>query len=168
MDIQVIVNQMIILFLVMIIGYIANKSGILDQTQNQKMSSLVLNITSPGLILSSVRAPTNGSLSSVIQIFLISIAIYMVLPIMGILLSRILKVPKEDRNLYQFMTIFSNIGFMGYPVIQSIFGDEALFFASICNLVFNLVCYSYGVYLISGSGKLSFDFKQLINPGIIF
>ena len=79
MDIQVIVNQMIILFLVMIIGYIANKSGILDQTQNQKMSSLVLNITSPGLILSSVRAPTNGSLSSVIQIFLISIAIYMVL-----------------------------------------------------------------------------------------
>ena len=108
MDIQVIVNQMIILFLVMIIGYIANKSGILDQTQNQKMSSLVLNITSPGLILSSVRAPTNGSLSSVIQIFLISIAIYMVLPIMGILLSRILKVPKEDRNLYQFMTIFSN------------------------------------------------------------
>ena len=92
----------------------------------------------------------------------------MVLPIMGILLSRILKVPKEDRNLYQFMTIFSNIGFMGYPVIQSIFGDEALFFASICNLVFNLVCYSYGVYLISGSGKLSFDFKQLINPGIIF
>ena len=157
MDIQVIVNQMIILFLVMIIGYIANKSGILDQTQNQKMSSLVLNITSPGLILCSV-----------IQIFLISIAIYMVLPIMGILLSRILKVPKEDRNLYQFMTIFSNIGFMGYPVIQSIFGDEALFFASICNLVFNLVCYSYGVYLISGSGKLSFDFKQLINPGIIF
>ena len=161
MDIQVIVNQMIILFLVMIIGYIANKSGILDQTQNQKMSSLVLNITSPGLILSSVRAPTNGSLSSVIQIFLISIAIYMILPIVGILLSRILKVPKEDRNLYQFMTIFSNIGFMGYPVIQSIFGDEALFFASICNLVFNLVCYSYGVYLISGSGKLSFDFKQL-------
>ena len=66
------------------------------------------------------------------------------------------------------MTIFSNIGFMGYPVIQSIFGDEALFLASICNLVFNLVCYSYGVYLISGSGKLSFDFKQLINPGIIF
>ena len=168
MDIQVIVNQMIILFLVMIVGYIANKAGILDQTQNQKMSSLVLNVTSPGLILSSVRTPTNGSLSSVIQIFLISIAIYMVLPIMGILLSRILKVPKEDRNLYQFMTIFSNIGFMGYPVIQSIFGSEALFFAAICNLVFNLVCYSYGVYLISGSGKLSFDFKQLINPGIIF
>ncbi|MFR1932390.1 MAG: AEC family transporter [Clostridioides difficile] len=88
------------------------------------MSSLVLNITSPGLILSSVRAPTNGSLSSVIQIFLISIAIYMVL-LLWEFYFRGFKVPKEDRNLYQFMTIFSNIGFMGYPVIQSIFGDEA-------------------------------------------
>ena len=168
MDIQVILNQMIILFLIMVIGYITNKAGILDQTQNQKMSSLVLNVTSPALILSSVRTPTNGSLNSVIQIFLISIAIYMLLPIVGILISKILKIPKEDRNLYQFMTIFSNIGFMGYPVIQSIFGEKALFFAAICNLVFNLVCYSYGVYLISGSGKLSFDFRQLINPGIIF
>ena len=168
MDIQVILNQMIILFLIMVIGYITNKAGILDQTQNQKMSSLVLNVTSPALIFSSVRTPTNGSLNSVIQIFLISIAIYMLLPIVGILISKILKIPKEDRNLYQFMTIFSNIGFMGYPVIQSIFGEKALFFAAICNLVFNLVCYSYGVYLISGSGKLSFDFRQLINPGIIF
>ena len=168
MDIQVILNQMIILFLIMVIGYIINKAGILDQTLNQKMSSLVLNVTSPALILSSVRTPTNGSLNSVIQIFLISIAIYMLLPIVGILISKILKIPKEDRNLYQFMTIFSNIGFMGYPVIQSIFGEKALFFAAICNLVFNLVCYSYGVYLISGSGKLSFDFRQLINPGIIF
>ena len=168
MDIQVILNQMIILFLIMVIGYITNKAGILDQTQNQKMSSLVLNVTSPALILSSVRTPTNGSLNSVIQIFLISIAIYMLLPIVGILISKIFKIPKEDRNLSQFMTIFSNIGFMGYPVIQSIFGEKALFFAAICNLVFNLVCYSYGVYLISGSGKLSFDFRQLINPGIIF
>lgn len=168
MDIQVIVNQMIILFLVMIVGYIANKAKILDQNQNQKMSSLILNVTSPALILSSVATPTNGSLSSVVQIFLISIVIYMVLPIMGILLGKILKVQKEDRNLYQFMTIFSNVGFMGYPVIQSIFGSEALFFAAIFNLVFNLFCYSYGVYLISGNGKLSFDFKQLINPGIVF
>lgn len=35
-------------------------------------------------------------------------------------------------------------------------------------MVFNIFCYSYGIYLISGDDKLSFDFKQLINPGIIF
>ncbi len=168
MHIEVIINQMIILFLVMIVGYIANKSGILDKDQNQKLSSLVLNVTSPALILSSVSKPANGDFKVVLQIFVLSIVIYIILPFMGILFGRILKVPKEDKNLYQFMTIFSNIGFMGYPVIKSIFGTEALFFAAICNMVFNVVCYSYGVYLISGGDKLSFDFKKLINPGIIF
>lgn len=168
MHIQVIVNQMIILFLVIIVGYIANKVGILDKSQNQKLSSLILNITCPALILSSVFETKSGDFKTVIQIFIISIAIYIVLPFMGILFGKILKVPKEDRNLYQFMTIFSNIGFMGYPVIQSIFGTQALFFAAICNMIFNIFCYSYGIYLMSGCDKLSFDFKKIINPGIIF
>lgn len=168
MHIQVIVNQMIILFLVIIVGYIANKVGILDKSQNQKLSSLILNITCPALILSSVFETKSGDFKTVIQIFIISIAIYIVLPFMGILFGKILKVSKEDRNLYQFMTIFSNIGFMGYPVIQSIFGTQALFFAAICNMIFNIFCYSYGIYLMSECGKLSFDFKKIINPGIIF
>ena len=168
MDIQVIINQMVILFLVMIVGYIANKVKILDKELNQKLSSLVLNITSPALILYSVSEPVEGDLNTVLQIFLLSVAVYVVLPFIGIFFGRILRVAKEDRNLYQFMTIFSNIGFMGYPVIQAIFGKEALFFASICNLVFNILCYSYGVFLISGAGKVSFDYKKLINPGIIF
>ena len=168
MDIQVIINQMIILFLVMIVGYIANKTNILDKDLNSKLSALVLNITSPALILYSVSEPANGDLNTVLQIFLISIAIYIILPFVGIFLGRVLKVAKEDRNLYQFMTMFSNIGFMGYPVIQAIFGKEALFFASICNLVFNIFCFSYGVVLISGGKERSFDFIKLINPGIIF
>ena len=152
----------------MIVGYIANKVKILDKELNQKLSSLVLNVTSPALILYSVSEPVEGDLNTVLQIFLLSVAVYVVLPFIGIFFARILKVAKEDRNLYQFMTIFSNIGFMGYPVIQAIFGKEALFFASICNLVFNILCYSYGVFLISGAGKVSFDYKKLINPGIIF
>lgn len=120
MNIQVVINQMIILFLVIIIGYIANKVGILDKSQNQKLSSLILNITCPALILASVSDIESGDFKIVVQIFIISIIIYLVLPFMGILLAKILKVPEEDRNLYKFMTIFSNIGFMGYPVIQSI------------------------------------------------
>ena len=101
--------------------------GILDKSQNQKLSSLILNITCPALILASVSDIESGDFKIVVQIFIISIIIYLVLPFMGILLAKILKVPEEDRNLYKFMTIFSNIGFMGYPVIQSIFGTQALF-----------------------------------------
>ena len=168
MDIQVVLDQMIILFLVMIVGYIANKTKVLDENLNQKLSTFVLNITSPALILSSVAEPVQGDFKLVLQMISISVAVYLVLPFIGIIFAKLLRIPKEDRNLYQFMTIFSNIGFMGYPVVQAIFGNQALFFAAICNLVFNVVCFSYGVFLISGEEKLSFDIKKIVNPGIIF
>lgn len=168
MDIQVVLNQMIILFLVMIIGYIANKTKMLDKDLNQKLSTFVLNITSPALILSSVANPIQGDFKLVIQMALVSVVVYLILPFIGIIFVKFLRIPRQDRNLYQFMTIFSNVGFMGYPVVQAIFGTQALFFAAICNLVFNVVCFSYGVFLISGEENMSFDIKKIINPGIIF
>ncbi|WP_270304988.1 AEC family transporter [Terrisporobacter petrolearius] len=168
MDIGVIVNQMLVLFIVMIIGYITNKKNILDVNVNKKISSLLLNITAPALILSSVvNRDKAGDPKLVVDIAVLAIILYAILPFLGIVLAKILKVPKEDENLYQFMTIFSNVGFVGFPVIESIFGSEAVFFAAIINLVFNVFCYSYGIYLISESNKLSFDIKTLINPGII-
>ncbi|MCC3864167.1 AEC family transporter [Terrisporobacter petrolearius] len=168
MDIRVIVNQMLVLFIVMIIGYITNKKNILDVNANKKISSLLLNITAPALILSSVvNRHKAGDPKLVLDIAVLAIILYAILPFLGIVLAKILKVPKEDENLYQFMTIFSNVGFVGFPVIESIFGSEAVFFAAIINLVFNIFCYSYGIYLISESNKLSFDIKTLINPGII-
>ncbi|WP_343348454.1 AEC family transporter [Terrisporobacter petrolearius] len=168
MNIGVIVNQMLVLFIVMIIGYITNKKNILDVNVNKKISSLLLNITAPALILSSVvNRDKAGDPKLVLDIAVLAIILYAILPFLGIFLARILKVPKEDENLYQFMTIFSNVGFVGFPVIESIFGSEAVFFAAIINLVFNVFCYSYGIYLISESNKLSFDIKTLINPGII-
>ena len=168
MNISVIINQMLVLFMVMIIGYIANKKKILDADMDKKLSSLILNITAPALILSSVvNRSKDGDPKLVVNMFILSIILYTILPLIGILLAKILNVPEEDRNLYQFMTIFSNIGYMGFPIIQSIFGNEAVFFAAIINLVFNVFCYSYGIYLLSNSNKLSFDIKKLINPGII-
>ena len=168
MNINIIINQMLVLFMVMIVGYIANKKNILDSEMDKKLSSLILNITAPALILSSVvNRSQDGDPKLVLYVFILAIILYLILPLIGILLTRILKVPKEDRNLYQFMTIFSNIGYMGFPVIQSIFGSDAVFFAAIVNLVFNVFCYSYGIYLISNSNKLSFNLKVLINPGII-
>lgn len=168
MEISIIINQMLVLFIVMIIGYIANKKSILDENVNKKVSSLLLNITAPALILSSVvNQDQKGEPALVLNVVIVGIILYMVLPFIGKILNKILKVSKDDENLYEFMTVFSNIGFMGFPVIESIFGSDAVFLVAIINLLFNLFCYSYGVYLISENDKLTFDFKELINPGII-
>lgn len=168
MRLDIIINQMLVLFIVMMIGYIANRKNILDENVNKKLSSLLLNITAPALILSSViNEDKKGDPKLVLNVVILGVILYAILPFIGKLLAKILKVPEEDKNLYEFMTIFSNIGFMGFPVIESMFGSEAVFFAALINLLFNIFSFSYGIYLISESDKLTFDFKTLINPGII-
>lgn len=168
MNIGVIFNQMIILSIVMVIGYVANKKDILNEMVNKKISSLILNITSPALILSSVlNQDKKGDYTVLLLVVFLGICLYIILPFIGIFIGKILKVEKEDEKLYQFMTIFANVGFMGFPVIESIYGTEAVFFAAIINLIFNVLCFSYGVYLISDNDKVSFDIKLLLNPGIV-
>ena len=54
MNIDALIETMLVLFIVIIVGYVANKKGILDKNSNAKLSDLVLKITSPALIISSV------------------------------------------------------------------------------------------------------------------
>lgn len=51
-------------------------------------------------------------------------------------------------GVYQYLILVGNTAFMGYPVIQAIYGDEGVFYASICNLVHNLITFSYAVGLL--------------------
>lgn len=68
-----------------------------------------------------------------------------------------------------FMIAFSNVAFMGIPVMNAIYGPESIFYLTIYNMLFNLCLYLYGASLMGyGTGiKTKFHIKQMINPGII-
>jgi predicted permease len=78
-------------------------------------------------------------------------------------LPRLLRAPKSDHGLYRFMVIFGNVGFMGFPVIQSIFGAGAVFYVSLFNIAFSVLCFSIGIIMVSGKGT-KLELKLLINP----
>ena len=67
------------------------------------------------------------------------------------------------------MTVFSNIGFIGYPIMKAIFGNDSVFNTSLFGMVFNIMLFTLGVYLIGigqqGNNKL--NFMNLITPGVI-
>lgn len=167
MDITVVINQMIILFLLMAMGYIIVRTGILNMVFRDNLSTFIVNVTMPLMMISSVTSTTPvGDANDVILVFIISILTYALLPFIAILLAKCLRVPKEDNNLYLYMTIFSNIGFMGFPVIQSIFGEGAIFYAAIFNMIFNFMNFSLGIRLMSDKRKGSFSVKKFLRPGI--
>jgi len=168
MDIKVVISQMLELFLILALGYIAAKKKVVSPHFGSQLSNFILSITLPCMMLASVATmPEDTNKQEVIAMFIISILFYVVMPFMAYFIARILMVNKEDRHLYMYMTIWSNVGFMGFPVIASIFGEGAIFYATIFNLIFNVSNFTLGIMLMSKEGKNALDFNKFLSPGML-
>lgn len=170
MDIQVILMQMVQLFLMIGLGYFLFKVKILDVELNKRLTTLLLAVTTPALIISSVLSTTEYlPFTDILFVFLVGILVYIVLPILGWILVKIMRIPIPQQGLYIFMTVFSNIGFMGFPVMKAIFGNDAVFYTALFNMLFNLLVFSVGTGIMGyGTGrKMNFNPKDLLSPGVI-
>ncbi len=169
MDMIVIINQMIQLFLILAIGYVLYKIKMFDDTLNKKLTMLLLGVTTPAMILSSVNYASNDSQVSVPFIFLVATLMYLCLMILAFIFMKLFSVKENQQGLYVFMTTFPNVGFMGFPVITAIFGEEGIFYAAIFNMVFNVLIHSLGIILMTYKSdiKVKLHFKTLLSPGII-
>ena len=172
MDINIIVSQMTILFLILALGYFIFKIKLVDDNFTKKFSALVIKVTMPAMVLSSVLDITERQpLRDVLTSFGIAVALFfIVMPIVGFLLAKLFRVKRNSTGLYVFMATFSNVGFMGFPVISALAGEVGLFYAAIYNLVFNVAVFTLGVWLVNHDkdGESSgFDIKLLLSPGVI-
>lgn len=165
MDFFSILNQMLSLFCIGIIGYMMYKAKVLDDTAMVRFTKLILNITLPAQIVTSFMN-SRGVVShkTVFYVFGISLLCYLIPALIGVLFIVLVRIPKQQRGSYLFMHLFANVGFMGFPVISTIFGDEGMIYAVIFNVVFNVLVYSIGIIMI-GSGKehVGFRPKLLLN-----
>ena len=168
-SVMVVFNQMMCLFLMIALGYGAAKWKIVSPTISNGLSGMVVKITCPAMVLASVMtAKPEGTMKDIFMVFLLSVVMYIIFPIIGIGLNFIMRVPQQDKRLYIFMTTFSNVAFMGFPVVNAIYGETGVFFTAIFNLTFNLFVFTFGVALMSGkSGKEAVSWKSLLNPGIV-
>lgn len=154
MNLQAVISQLIALFLMILVGYAAARAQLITPEFRLRLSSLTLNTAAPCIILSSVLESESGSVNMAAALG--TGALFFVLMIaLAALLVRVLPVPREQRALDELLLIFTNVGFMGIPVIQSLYGAAGVAMLSMFILVFNLVFFSYGVLLISGGLKLN-------------
>lgn len=171
MDINVIVGVMVKLFAIMALGFGLAKVNYIDRQTNTKLSALVSKITAPLLVISSVLASSPDNRLGVLKVLVAGMCMYIVFIIFAKIVCVVCRLPKEDRPLYECMMVFSNNSFMGFPVLQSLIGDEAIFYSAMLHFSFNILIFSYGINNINkcakGENNKKFDFKMLINPGFI-
>jgi hypothetical protein len=151
-------------------GYLLYKIKIFNTEVNQKLTKLLLNVSMPALIISSVLEQTERPpVNEVLMVFAVAVAMYVVLPIISIILVKLMRVPKEQQGLYMFMNTFSNVGFMGFPIISALYGEKGVFYAAIINIIFNLSVFTYGIIMVhyASGEKANLSWKKLLSPGIL-
>ena len=165
---MLLLQKMMMFFLIMLIGYICRKSGVFKDTTGKTISSIVINIGNPALIIASGMNPerpeNKGKLLFTLGVALIYFAIMFAV---AELLPRLLHADREDYGAYQVMMLFSNIGFMGYPLLDVMYGSNAIIHAVIFNLLYNVLIYTYGIHKMQiGGCQKNINWKQLVNIGV--
>lgn len=165
MNLQGLMQQLVILFSITLLAYGAIKVGLLPRNTNKVLSDLVINIANPCSVLASVMTESRVLTNSEVWILTaVAVGVHLLLILLGMVLVKLFRIKGEEKGIYQYMTVFGNTGFLGFPVISALFGEEALFLAAIFVLVFQIFCHTYGICLF---GKEKVRLRGLVNPMIL-
>lgn len=163
-----IVTQMVILLLLVVAGFISNKCGLTGGDFDRRLSNFIINVSCPSLILSSVMGDVVPDRRLIIPLLVVGFLTYVALFGVAWLLPRYFVREAYMRGMYSFMLMFGNVGFIGYPVVASIFGPQAVFYACLLNVPNTLFIFVVGtVFVLGGGGKLRFSPRTLYCPGMI-
>ncbi|MBP1867894.1 putative permease [Clostridium tertium] len=154
------------MFLIILIGVYGTKKHIINDDVNKGLRRILLEITLPLLVINSFSFSFDEGMGrNIITAFIYSI-LFMIL---GGIISYILLKPLkgEKKKILHFANFFSNCGFIGFPIINSIFGVEGVVYTSIFNMVFTIFLWTYGVMIFSDKLSKENIKKVLLNPSII-
>jgi predicted permease len=162
----VVVEKILSIFIIMAVGFIAKKTRAVDASFLRGLSAFMMNIALPFALLASLdRNIPKSVLPELGKMALWSMAIYAAEIAFATIAYR--RFPDNQRKVLSFVTVFSNCAFMGLPVAQSVAGARGLMFASIYNLLYGALIYTYGVSLFQEKAEPGQWKKVLLNPGII-
>ena len=167
MDIEAIITQMVILFLLVVAGFVSHKVKIMGGEFDRKLSSLVIQVTCPCIILASTMGERMPDRNCILPLLAVGAMTYVILIGAGFVIPHIMPVKRDERGIYGFMLAYANVGFIGYPIIASIFGSDAVFYACILNVPNTLTIFVFGIMFVTGQKAGTFDWKLLYSPAML-
>lgn len=163
----IVFTKILVIFSIIGVGFLANKTKVLPLESKDYLVRLLLTITSPCLIVSSISTKelTAETFTQTIEVMVGSLAFFIIVPFISYFLVRLLRYnPVEDRGVMMVVMTAVNTGFMGFPITKAIFGDDYFFLMVIENIVLTIYLYLIAVIQMNlGSGK-KMDLKSTLKP----
>lgn len=159
-------QQMLVILFAVALGYLAHRLGYLGPEINRSLSKLIIHITLPALALSAViNSGSEITLEALRGILLAIVAFYGVSLALAFLVPPLLGGERSVRGVWQFSLVFSNAAFIGYPVIEGLFGEKGLFYAVLLVLPMTLMNFTLAPVMLGG--KACVTWRKLLTPGTV-
>ncbi|MEG1103656.1 MAG: AEC family transporter [Oscillospiraceae bacterium] len=156
-----VLNQIFIMFLLMMIGFALAKFGVINDSGSSQISSLLMKTIMPAMIVSAFSREYDSALAmQLLQAFVLVIIVYAV----PIIFARIFYKNDPDKAM---CIVMSNNGFMAIPLIQALLGSVGVFIGSVHIVGANILTWTYGISLYGGKAKGKAWKMLVLNPGTI-
>lgn len=164
-----ILNSLVMIFIMIIPGIVLKKKNILDESKTKGISAVLVNVTWPCMVIDAMQMPYseevfNGSK----YIFMLLVIIFLIIFAAAAVSVKALKLKRAQAGILAFMLIFGNTGFIGLPVMNALYGKEAVFYASMVEMANDILMFTVGIMLIqiSAGAETKFRLKEFLSPGI--
>lgn len=162
-------TQVVILFLVAMVGLFCHKKGIYTEKASRLTTNLLFYIVAPAIIIRSFLGMefSRDTLGGLLKALLGGIFFHVV----GMIFAKVLfnKSDKDTACIFKYACCYGNVGYMALPLAQAVLGDEGIFYCSVILVPFNVLSFTHGVNIMQKKGENEkFDYKKLIvNPGVL-
>ncbi len=170
MNFEALFSTALSLFLFILTGFVLRKTGVVDGTLTGKLSGFVAKACQPFLIIFSVvkLEYSTEKLRNGILVLAFSVLLHIFLALASkLFFSRV--GDTDERKIHEFGCVFTNCAFVGFPILNALFGEAGLFYGAFYVIVYNLAVWSYGV-VVMARGKPNFKIsvrKMLVNLGTV-
>ncbi len=160
-----ILNQQLLLGILVLLGVVLARTGVIGEGMKESLARLIIDITLPCLILSTfARAEFDPSvLRNALWVGVLTLVNIGVLMAVGTLAARTLRLSPPDATVHVLHTMFGNIVFLGFPVLTALFPDgTGVLYGAVYQLASNTITFTYGIYRLS-QGQQRGGLRNLIN-----
>lgn len=170
MNFSAFLTTIVTLFIMLIVGYVCGKTGVIDSVASKRLSGLIIKIAQPALIIYSIVKMQYSVENLTLGVKTLAFGFVVHIFMGGIAFLACIKIKNlDERKILEFSMVFGNTGFIGIPIMESLFGDVGAFMASFIVISFNVLMWTLGIAIL---GRKRDDIrltlkKALINKGTV-
>ncbi len=143
MDFFLVFQKVVVIFLLIMVGYVVVKKGLVTPEGQKSVTNLLLYVFLPCTLLRTFQAPfVAASFFNGLQITFTMAAIYLTTTLLSFPIARALTKDEKKVAILVVGMVLPNVAFMGYPIIEAIIGQEYIFYAVMGTIAFEVISWS--------------------------